>query len=890
MKNFILLALAIATSTVVVAQTPNYVPTEGLAGWWPLDGNALDGGTFENHGTVSGAVATTNRYNEASGAMVFDGIDDHIVVPDAASLQITGNLTISLWYKTPGPTGNYQTFLTKRSGGQWPYSFGLSHYYGSGGCPGELDKYITGRRNNGSEYDLRVTEKTYISDEWTHAAMTIENDVVTFYENGMQVGSTCFGDEFFVSPIDQGAPLTFGTCNCGLSEMMTGSLDDIGIWNRALNDEEIASMYESNENPSITGCMDETACNFDPEATEDDGSCINANIVVDDSQLCETGVVSMSVFQNAVEGEPRSLSFSQGNYVRIPNSPSLSTFENGITLECWYKQTSFSGGDEHIVGHEYFSSQGVELKNEHGDWGAYLNGSEGGAGWEYWSDEDYNPPIVQNQWHHIALSSDGQTTKYFLNGEEMDEDVNDLGDLFSPSFSEDFVINRHTWGNGSSSSSRLSGFMDELRLSSVCRYTESFTPPEAEFVVDEFTSGLWHFNEGSGGTVYDASPHGNHGTCLGTGWSEDTPIAQNLNAGVDVFWNGGSESTPTYDASPGETVEVVLVGEFGSCSEIINIEAYELDQGCGDEDACNYSEIAACNLGCVYPVLGASDCDEGSLTCGAGTVWDAESQTCVVETPGDFDFDGCVGLADLLSTLASYNNCGSDYFECGMPLSYQGYDYQTVQIGGQCWFAENLQNENYSNGEVIPNGLDDVSWGTTTDGAMTAYGEGGSACNNYVLTEGNACDETVSIPEYGRLYNWHAVADERGLCPTGWHVPSDLEWMNLEMQLGMASSDANGTGWRGTDQGTQLKNSEGWFQDGNGSNSSGFSGLPAGDRTNSVFVNAGAYGTFWSSTESSGSTAWDRFIGYDDERVYRTSFTKQSGFSVRCIQNSDSCE
>ena len=271
MKNFILLAMAIATSTVVGAQAPNYIPSEGLVGWWPLDGNALDGGSFENHGTVSGAVGTTNRYNEASGAMAFDGIDDHIVVADAPSLQITGDLTISLWYTTPGPTGNYQTFLTKRSGGQWPYSFGLSHYYGGGGCPGELDKYVTGRRNNGSEYDLRVTEKTYVSNQWTHAALTIENDVITFYENGLPIGSTCFGNEFFVSPIDQGAPLTFGTCNCGLTEMMTGSLDDIGIWNRALSPDEIATVFESIV--IVEGCTDPDACNFDSDANEDNNSC-----------------------------------------------------------------------------------------------------------------------------------------------------------------------------------------------------------------------------------------------------------------------------------------------------------------------------------------------------------------------------------------------------------------------------------------------------------------------------------------------------------------------------------------------------------------------------------------------------------------------------------------
>lgn len=305
------------------------------------------------------------------------------------------------------------------------------------------------------------------------------------------------------------------------------------------------------------------------------------------------------------------------------------------------------------------------------------------------------------------------------------------------------------------------------------------------------------------------------------------------------------------------------------------------------------------------------ECEFGCEYCGPGTSWDAIAQMCVVATspylndPGEaavinpcyFDSDqsGIVDVTDLMNVLSVYGlACGeipeAAEFSCGESLDYFGYEYATVQIGQQCWFAENLRVESYSNGESIPNGLDDVDWYTTSQGAMTAYGEGASTCNNYVLALGDACDETVSIPEYGRLYNWHAVADERGLCPSGWHVPSDLEWMTLELQLGMASSEVNGTGWRGTDQGSQLKNEDGWFQNGAGSNSSGFSGLPAGDRTNSIFVNAGTYGTFWSSTETGGSTAWDRFIGYDDQRVYRTSFTKQSGFSVRCLQNTNNNE
>ena len=95
------------------------------------------------------------------------------------------------------------------------------------------------------------------------------------------------------------------------------------------------------------------------------------------------------------------------------------------------------------------------------------------------------------------------------------------------------------------------------------------------------------------------------------------------------------------------------------------------------------------------------------------------------------------------------------------------------------------------------------------------------------------------------------------------------------------------TGWRGTDQGAQLKSEQGWVAEGNGTNTSGFSGLPAGDLTNGVFVNGFSYGTWWSSTEISPDEAWKRFVGYDDDRVFRDPFTKFSSFSVRCLKDEE---
>ena len=144
-------------------------------------------------------------------------------------------------------------------------------------------------------------------------------------------------------------------------------------------------------------------------------------------------------------------------------------------------------------------------------------------------------------------------------------------------------------------------------------------------------------------------------------------------------------------------------------------------------------------------------------------------------------------------------------------------------------------------------------------------------------------NEDASLLEtYGRLYNRYAVDDARGLCPSGWHVPTDGEWMTLEMALGMSESEANDTGWRGTDQGSQMKTDYGWYSGGNGTNSSGFSGLPGGLRIyNGGFAFNGPNG-FWHS-----SSGWLRYISYDIDLVNRTSFVSPTGLSVRCIRDAE---
>ena len=245
----------------------------------------------------------------------------------------------------------------------------------------------------------------------------------------------------------------------------------------------------------------------------------------------------------------------------------------------------------------------------------------------------------------------------------------------------------------------------------------------------------------------------------------------------------------------------------------------------------------------------------------------------------DGNGDGAVDAMDLLGLLSEYSDTCESAFGCGHPLLFDGYFYGIVQIGEQCWFKENLRTEHYANGNVIPGGLSNSEWENAASGAQTVYGEGISDCEGH-------CDEVQNLEDYGRLYNWYAVEDSRGLCPSGWHVPADGEWMTLEMELGMNEYEANATGWRGTDQGTQMKSSASDTPSWNGTNNSGFSGLPGGFRGSAGhFHDENDFGCWWSASPSGTTSAWFRELYSFTATVYRNHPNQRIGFSVRCIRD-----
>ncbi|MEP7142311.1 MAG: fibrobacter succinogenes major paralogous domain-containing protein [Ferruginibacter sp.] len=184
--------------------------------------------------------------------------------------------------------------------------------------------------------------------------------------------------------------------------------------------------------------------------------------------------------------------------------------------------------------------------------------------------------------------------------------------------------------------------------------------------------------------------------------------------------------------------------------------------------------------------------------------------------------------------------------------------FPNVKICEQVWMVKNLDVRTYANGDPIPQVTDPAVWANLTIGAWCWY-------NN---------DSATYAATYGKLYNWYAVNDPRGLAPQGWHVPGDAEWTTLTDCLGGEIV-----------AGDKMKSTIGWTAPNTATNSSGFAGLPGGIRYDGTFEIIGKAGFWWSSTATDNTDfAWDRSLDYfvDTRRSYSP---KTHGSSVRCVRD-----
>lgn len=191
----------------------------------------------------------------------------------------------------------------------------------------------------------------------------------------------------------------------------------------------------------------------------------------------------------------------------------------------------------------------------------------------------------------------------------------------------------------------------------------------------------------------------------------------------------------------------------------------------------------------------------------------------------------------------------------------QNYIKNEVIIGDQVWSVKNLNVDKFNNGDYIPECKTILEWKKASKNGTPAW------CNYD--------NDYLNGEKYGKLYNWYALNDPRGIAPKGWHIPSEKEWIKLSTYLGGENI-----------AGDKMKSKEGWDVSGNGNNESKFNGFPGGFRFgNGEFGNITGLGSFWSTTEFQISYVDVLILDYGTSTASFTPFEKAFGASIRCIKN-----
>ena len=232
MKNkLLLIAMGFALTTqMIMAQVPSYVPTNGLVGYWPFNGNANDESGNGNNGTVTGATLSNDRFGINGKAYNFNGINNKITVPSNSQF-INNDITISVWLNLNSidATGRQYLVVGSNSNAMWSCAYRPSYYQ------------FVKNQGCGTVNAIESTSQTVIN-QWVHLCYVINSTTVKIYKNGSLLSTNA---SIPLSNSCSNFALNMGFDIFGGSEYLNGKLDDIGIWNRALTQQEITNLYNS---------------------------------------------------------------------------------------------------------------------------------------------------------------------------------------------------------------------------------------------------------------------------------------------------------------------------------------------------------------------------------------------------------------------------------------------------------------------------------------------------------------------------------------------------------------------------------------------------------------------------------------------------------------------
>ena len=798
---FTLLAFALLSSGL--AQIPVYVPTDGLLTWESFDTSQSD--------CLTGGSMPCTLWNLPTDRFGFSALDTEGACHTLTSANSGGNeWTFSTWIKAYGGQEIGNLFRQHWDGGNW-LRFEFSN--------------LIFRYRNETYKKIETPSGQLLDGSWHFVVVRVSPESISMWQDGILVVSTS-GDfmDSYDEPFTIGSAIPPGDSEFGgCAEHFFGAMDDIGVWERALTDQEILALYNA---PAPTvGCTDVTACNYDESANVSDDSCLYQDACGE----CGGEGVLGCMDTNACNFDEAATCPSDGCIY----FPVVDLGEDLITCE---ESVVLAAGNE---GASYLWSNGETTSaidvTQSGGYSVEVSVSSGLLA----------DAVAIDGFQHIG--SFEQSHYYVSEASILWEEAKINCELLGghlvtiSSEEENQLVWQGVYANG------LNPGGSNNYQAWIGLYQNFDSPDYSE------PAGGWEWVTGEP-VVY-------------SNWAPEEP--NNTDQGYFVHMTDANGACTEGDDICGTWDDANISGNLQSAFYVLELPIQSSLCTSSDSVFVEFNHGSCfCGANAVWDESLGECVGEISPTsaCGPGTYWDEEGQECIILMPSDTDFDGCVSMVDLLDLLTVFGTCVEVPWVCGDPLEYQGQTYSTIQIGEQCWFEDNLATSAYRNGEPIIEYPDGQGWAST--------GAAGGAYNN----------SSANASTYGFLYNAYAALDPRGVCPSGWSVPSDADWTQLEVELGMSPTEAMEYGWRGDPVGHLMKSSTAF----NGSNDSGFNGFPGGARDlEGTYYVLGGYGVWWSSSLFDDERVLARQLGNNTDEVQKRAWEKEFGFSIRCIQDSE---
>jgi uncharacterized protein (TIGR02145 family) len=862
-------------------------------------------------------TATSSMWEKSGrvgGAIGFDGTDDYVSISNSASLNPIEEIAISVWVKFDD--------LTKHTVLMKPYTSHANPYY--------QYTLLTDSNNHFVTWIDGVSvssSQQHTTNVWYNWIVTWDGEIIKQYINseldgsGLQSSMNIYSTNFEIGR------------NTNVStDYINGLIDEVKIWNYAINEDEIKQEYNfgvsagfgydasrDSNGTTTTGaskeyCIPGDTAQCDPPILELKMDEMAGGTVYDTSGNGNDGTMyNMATSTNGgwdLGKHGSALSFDGvDDYVLIEDDSSFTPI-NGMTIQAWTK-IDLSSSDTYIIASKYrdpddewFFSFNKNITRKL----SFFIKDDSNSGYikleaEYSSD-------VSDEWHFVVATYDGGDTsssiKLYVDGQYMLDTISsDIGTFVS-------VVDGDTpikIGQNGSDSYWFDGQIDDMRIYDYVR-----TPAQIAY---DYNRGKaiaeYKFDECYGSTIHNYADNSLHGALTLGSISVTTPgvCASSSNS----FWswgNGGKHnSAGMFDGRDdyvdiGDTGMDINTVSFWWTGNVASSSIADLD---GGTHTITISENTVSANGFTSPTIYIDGITGSTLPNNNWHHIAIKTDTAIDVNDLDIGRASSQYLNGFIDDFKLYNyaltatQIKSDYsgsaislgddsgWTCGSDklTDIDGNEYETVLIGDQCWMAQNLMVSRNADGSAV-NGTGDAD---TTPPAAYGDSDGGH-------DDADADWEAVE----GYLYNWQdamngsTATSAQGICPDGWHIPSHFEWTDLERYI--CEKEGNGscdttfpkdfttTGYLGTNEGTELKaidNVNGVVDDPNGDDGYGYSASLSGGRfLYGAFGGRGSSGFFWSSSEA-GSNAWYRSFYSSNSNVYRVNINKTYGFSVRCIRD-----